>query len=80
MSVFIKNGHFCFVQKNPNEISECYIHRGFSIVSKIPTTQQEFDRYELLSNYLGNIKFLGCSYTKKINEDCKNMDENLMKN
>lgn len=80
MSVFIKNGSFCVVEKNPNEIYEHYIHRGFAIVSKKPSNQKEFDDYCKLSNYLINIKFLGCKYNDVINRECNAMDGNIMKN
>lgn len=80
MSIFMKNGHFCVVQKNPVEIPEQYTHRGYAIISKKPTTQEEFDKYVTLSNYLNNIKFLGCTYVDSINDACKEMDENMTSN
>lgn len=80
MSIFMKNGHFCVVKKNPVEIPEHYVHRGYAIISQKPTTQEEFDKYESLSNYLNNIKFLGCSYDDSINTACKKMDEAITSN
>ena len=80
MSIFIKNGHFCVVQKNPIEIPEHYMHRGYAIISQKPNTQEECDKYVTLSNYLNNIKFLGCEYTDSINNVCKAMDENMTSN
>ena len=80
MSIFIKNGHFCIVQKNLSEIQERYMYRGYAIVSKQPKTQQEFDKYTLLSNYLSNIKFLGCYYTNSINKLCEELDNNITTN
>ena len=80
MSIFIKRGHFCVVQKNPTEIQERYMHRGYAVISKYSLTQEEFDKNVLLSNYLNNIKFLGCSYTNPINTLCKDMDNNITVN
>jgi hypothetical protein len=80
MSIFIKKGHFCLVQKNSNEIQEHFVHRGFAIVSKCPTTREEFDKNVLLSNYLSNIKFMGCSYADSVNVLCKEMEKNLATN
>lgn len=80
MSIFIKNGHFCVVQKNPVEIPEHYMHRGYAIISQKPSTQEEFDKYVTLSNYLNNIKFLGCMYEDSINNACKEMEEMITLN
>lgn len=77
MSVFIKKGHFCVIQKNPVEIPEQYVHRGYSIISQYPQNQSEFDKYVNTSNFLNNIKFLGCSYCKKIDDLCIKMEENI---
>lgn len=80
MSVFIKKGHFCIVQNHTSEIPEKYFFRGYAIISNFPENQKEFDKYENLSNYLNNMKFLGCSYDNKINEDCRQMEAKLNKN
>ncbi len=76
-NVFIKNGHFCVVPPSPNEVTECYVYRGYSILNQKPANQMEFDKYLLLSKYLSNIKFFGCTYSKKIHEKCKLMDGSI---
>ena len=70
MSVFIKNGYFSFVEQNSNEIPERYFYRGYAIVNKRPMNNDEYERSVVLSNYLSNIKFLGCSYSEKIHVLC----------
>lgn len=77
MSVFIKKGHFCIIQKKPHEIQEHFMYRGYSIISQSPSSQEEFDKNNALSNYLVNIKFLGCSYSDQINDKCKVMDHSI---
>jgi hypothetical protein len=77
MSIFIKNGCFCLVEKNPNEVNECYIYRGNIIVSNKPSNQKEFDNYSKLSNYICNMKFLGCHYSKEIENECKKILSNV---
>lgn len=80
MSVFIKNGFFCIVQRNPNEIQEHFMHRGYAIVSQHPTSQPEFDKNVLLSNYFNNIKFLGCKYGESIHKLCREMASKMLSN
>jgi hypothetical protein len=80
MSIFIKQGHFCIVQKNNIEVQEIYIYRGYAIISQFPKKQEEYDKYQNLSRYLVNIKFLKCYYNEKIEEECKKIDKNLMIN
>lgn len=80
MSVFIKKGNFCVVKKNSSEIPEKLFYRGYAIVSSSPKTQKDFDKCEKLSNYLSNIKFLGCSYDDEITKECHQMEEKLNKN
>lgn len=80
MSICIKHGHFCIVEKNPTEIPEQYTYRCYAITSGYPTTQIEYDKLVNLSNHLVNIKFLGCTYFEEINEECKQMDKNIFAN
>jgi len=80
MSVFIKNGYFCIINKNQTEIQENYVHRGYAVVSQQPKNQLAFDKYLLLSNYLSNYIFLRCSYTPNINKECKMMNEKIFQN
>jgi hypothetical protein len=73
MSIFIKNGYFCLVERNQHEVPECYNYRGNLIVNQQPKNQKEFDNYIKLSNYSSNMKFLGCRYSKQIENDCNKM-------
>ncbi len=70
MSIFIKNGCFCLIEKNPYEVNECYNYRGNIIVSQKPINQKEFDNCVKLSNYISNMKFLGCNYSEQIETEC----------
>ncbi len=77
MSICLKHGHFCFVEKNPAEIPEWFTYRCYAITSGCPKTQSEYDKLINLSNHLINIKFLGCTYSNKINDECAQIDKNI---
>ena len=81
MSVFIKDGFFCVINKNPIEIPEHFSYRGYAIISSKPSNQEEFDKYSKLSNYVINTKFYECNYNNNhIAQDCSNMIANITKN
>ena len=80
MSVCIKRGHFCIIEENATETPEQFAYRCYAITSGKPTTQSEYDRLVNLSNHLVNIKFLGCSYSKEINDTCAHMDNDIFSN
>lgn len=77
MAVFIKHGHFCIVPIDGAEVREKYIHRGYFIVSQLPQNQDDFDKYERLSRYENNIKFLNCVYSTNITKECKDLEKNM---
>jgi len=74
MSIFIKDGYFSFIEKNQNEIPERYFYRGNAIINKKPMNNDEYEKSILISNYLSNIKFLGCSYSEKIHKLCSEFE------
>lgn len=74
MSVFVKNRYFCIISKNPSEIMEHFNFRGYAVISAQPKNRSDFDKYIRLSNYLRNIKFLGCSYSDKVNTLCQELE------
>ena len=77
MTVFIKNGHFCIIDKLPYEIPEHLAHRGYAVATMLPNDKNEYDKYVALSKFLINMKFLGCQYTNEIREQCKFMDQKI---
>lgn len=77
MSVFMKNGNFCIVQKDESEIPENYFYRGYFIVSNNPQTQKEFDRLTTLSKYSSNIHHNKCEYSNDIHIVCSELESNI---
>jgi len=74
---FIKDGQFCCVPIDMNNTPEQQSFKGYAIVSQKPKNMEDFDKNELLSKYLLNIKYLHCSYSKNINEQCLKMLDDI---
>lgn len=68
--IFMKGGYFCNVSKDPAEVYEKFMLRGYSMVSQKPKTIDEHKQCELYSRYLNNIKYLGCVFGKHIRDIC----------
>lgn len=74
MGLFIKSGYFCVIPKENDETMEMHIFRGMCVISQKPNCQSDYDKWVNLSYHKSNNKFLGCSYTQSINEQCDNMN------
>jgi len=77
MSIFIKKGSFCIIPRDPAEVYERYMYRGYAIISNNPSNKERYNLMEKLSRYSSNIKYLSCVYSKTIHEQCKEIDENI---
>lgn len=75
--LFTKDGHFCVVEKEPSEVYERFMLRGYSIVSQKPKKHDEYDKYVLFSRYLSNIKYLGCIFNKSIHDICNTIEKKI---
>jgi hypothetical protein len=73
---FIKKSNFCIIP-NISEFPEQQSYVGYAIVSQHPKTTEEFDKLLILSNYLLNINYLKCSYSQKINDQCKKIHDQI---
>lgn len=77
MSVFLKHGKFCIIEKNPNEILEKFVSRGYFVVSQNITSNTEYDEYVIYSNIFVNMKYDKCGYNATIMNKTMDMMKNI---
>lgn len=78
MSVFVKNGFFCIVNAEQNEVDDHFTHRGYLIVSSKPSSDEELKKISMISMYAKYIKYFGCKYNEQIHTLCKKAEEKIM--
>ena len=78
MSIFIKQGYVCKLEKDINEFDEHFQTRGLFLVSQKPTNQMEYQKAILFSRIYANYKFLGCIYDDQIMNELFIMENKLL--
>jgi len=77
MSVFIKDGYICKIDKEEEEENETFYKRGWFMVSQKPS---QLD-YNLIKKYYKiwkNIKDYECVYSDEIMEKIENIEKNIL--
>lgn len=67
-SIFIKDGKYYILQKDPFEITEKFNERGWFVVNANPKTKEEYDMAVKFSRIMINKKYNGAIYSTEIEE------------